>query len=630
MNDNEAQIKKAEQLLYRLINLCYESAQKKSLTVVHHGNRLDLTGVYYATKICIEKLNRHESTKFLRMSVLKGALQNILECALVNLNDLVEQKIDPFNLITQLQQLFRDDPWQELWEKQAKNYKNALLQMGFSIDTTDYQDLNAIAEPIIDALTFYEPDNKCVYCMAEGPTTDVPPLVSSCITKYDSENDFLNALKQAETPAVIAFGAVEKTLKDTFDIRFYTDMHGYSPEIVRNLMLHNHMTEDEAANEIRQQIIYVGLKNGENLYLIQMPIRNGAYRLQSDETLYWNGKRTSFAPYQVFYKDLAPANADTVLPAVKRSTYRLSDIMDDMQKIWLPIFLNETINHVFKNMPNAISGFLPEQTNVLYKNTKDAHPVRYVVSLPAIKDCIDGPAAELFQFFRIHDDDIWKRLQTYLPLPALGICIREKLNEDLKEKVKDLCYDEIAVRLTEWLKENRSQGRAWAINWVFEHTNDILQKAKNGELSNFSVLSDKYQSRTNWSSSSRNFTAADGIQSPYASDRYVPIKLWDGPALKKPVWMDQIHPKTVKDFICLTGLPEDKLPDIIRLQPTIQAFCDEQYKYWRKFETTATTIDISRQNENPKCMALNDQLIIQICMSARVRKNYKERSQHGE
>ena len=30
MNDNEAQIKKAEQLLYRLINLCYESAQKKA------------------------------------------------------------------------------------------------------------------------------------------------------------------------------------------------------------------------------------------------------------------------------------------------------------------------------------------------------------------------------------------------------------------------------------------------------------------------------------------------------------------------------------------------------------------------------------------------------------------------
>ena len=92
MNDNEAQIKKAEQLLYRLIDLCYESAQKKSLTVVHHGNRLDLTDIYYATKTCIEKLNRHESTKFLRMSVLKGALQNILECALVNLNDLVEQK----------------------------------------------------------------------------------------------------------------------------------------------------------------------------------------------------------------------------------------------------------------------------------------------------------------------------------------------------------------------------------------------------------------------------------------------------------------------------------------------------------------------------------------------------------
>lgn len=611
------ELDRAKELFFTLLNECYESSEGNSASYTCKDKTYAVNSIYYDTKQQLKELEQYPSTQFLQMSVLESALRDALRCMLVKVDDLLEGKRDPFKKITELREIFADNPWKKMWEEQCESYKKMLTEMGFSLKTTDYQDLSLILEPLVDALTIFERRQTEVFLLRDGaPFRQESPYISTKIALYTSELEFANTLMKSEKNAVIAFGAVQKTYKQTQHIDFYHDMHGFDDEYIRNSMgFGRGMTREEAISQIRWQCIYLGIRNGDRLYLVEMPVNTSGYGTVSENKEYIYGKRSTFSPYQIFYKEIPSSDPDTSLPIVRNKSYALSDIMDDMQKIWLPIMLNQAVEHFFKKEPECERGILPETVSLSLPEMTNLPVPVYQAQMPDPMECMkDDAEKDLYAYFKIETNVIQNRLMEYLPLPDSGVETEAEIKKELLEMTHELCMDEIASRLCEWLKDKWSW-REEIVHKIWNQEEELIERAKTGAFESFSDLLSKYFYRHG---DARHFSERDGLQHGDLKNEYKEIVLWSGDILKKPGYIYCILPKKAADFAALFGVSEDELPDYLRLQETIQTF-KRIYGNWKRFSTTEYD---KREYEQEGSICLPSQVLIHICMGKRERKSW--------
>lgn len=620
----------AKEIFFSLLDECWESSESKSASYTCKDKTYTVDSIYYDTEQQLKELEQFPSTQFLQISVLESALRDALRCMLIKVDDLVEGKRDPLKKIAELREICADNPWKKLWEEQCESYKKMLTEMGFTLKTTDYQDLSLILEPMVDALTILEQRQTKIFLLRDGaPSKQESPYISTKVALYASELEFVDTLMKSDKDALITFGAVQKTYGQIQHVNFYHDIHGDDDPYIRNSMVFGErMTREEAINQTRRQIIYLGIRNGDRLYLVEMPVNTSGYGTVSENKEYIYGKRSTFSPYQIFYKEIPSSDPDTSLPIVRNKSYALSDIMDDMQKIWLPIMLNQAVEHFFKKEQECERGILPETVSLSLPEMTNLPVPVYQAQMPDPMECMkDDAEKDLYAYFKIETNVIQNRLMEYLPLPDSGVETEAEIKKELLEMTHELCMDEIASRLCEWLKDKWSW-REEIVRRIWNQEEDLIERAKTGEFESFSDLTSKYFFRYG---TARPFNERDGVQYGNLMNEYRKIILWSGDVLKKPVYIYCISPKKAADFAALFGVSEEELPDYLRLQEAIKNF-NRIYGDWRRFSTTEYN---KREYEQEGSICLPSQVLIHICMGVREQKSWNvtvkaNRPEHSE
>ena len=162
------ELDRAKEIFFSLLDECWESSESKSASYTCKDKTYTVDSIYYDTEQQLKELEQFPSTQFLQISVLESALRDALRCMLIKVDDLVEGKRDPLKKIAELREICADNPWKKLWEEQCESYKKMLTEMGFTLKTTDYQDLSLILEPMVDALTILEQRQTKIFLLRDG------------------------------------------------------------------------------------------------------------------------------------------------------------------------------------------------------------------------------------------------------------------------------------------------------------------------------------------------------------------------------------------------------------------------------------------------------------------------------
>lgn len=378
LSEHAEELLEASNLLYEVINASWKCS-RDCLSIEVNGQNQSIRNLYWDCKQNMEAAEKGGiRTEFLKMSILEKTFQYVLPLLLVRVEELVNGDSRQIEAVKRLQEIFSDNLYKKMWERKAEQYRKMLDDMGFAVTSSDYQDLTAIMDPLLNAFTLYEgfhyKSAPTILQIRSGTRSEKEPLIMREVCKYSSEKDFVDAIEECGKECVIAFGAIEKTNRQVKDY-FYEWQKGFPEERQRNYMYHDHLTEEEYLNQIAKYTrgVWLCVKCGEAVYLMKMPHYTGDYAdLTNPDSLYCYGKRAGYAPYAIFYKDMAPAKKDTTFLAIPRKGYLLSELMDDQQKVWLPVFLNETIERFFHAAPETKEIILAEETGVSIKDRNGA------------------------------------------------------------------------------------------------------------------------------------------------------------------------------------------------------------------------------------------------------------------
>ena len=256
-----------------------------------------------------------------------------------------------------------------------------------------------------------------------------------------------------------------------------------------------------------------------------------------------------------------------------------------MQKIWFPVFLEETVEKFFKEEPKAEDVFLPEE--IAAKTGKyEIVPAR--LSLPAVSQLVfDIPSPDdvfvndedelaLIRHFHINTESI----QNYPVLPK-KMDTEEKLRNVFLKNVRTAYKNEIKKCVENAVQEQKGELRMNITDGIFSDGEPIIERARNGKLNGFmTVLIDGVSmvKRGIYSSSAQIYHPFTYDYKEHAryeyNKRWYPFIIWAGPKAKRPGVIIEVRPRTSDDYAALYGCKKEKLPELLRFYEKFQKYVD--------------------------------------------------------
>lgn len=603
----EPDIIEASELLYKLLNASYQCSGTCLETKIN-DQREDIRSLYWKCKELMEQIEKGgKKTSFLSMSVLEQTFKQAYPLLLVKLEDIAGGDDSQIKAVHRLKQIFKENPYKELWLKKSELYRELIEKLGFSVNTADYADLTAIMHPLLDAFTLYKGEKHRyppkIYKVRDGKRSVKRPEMSTSICKYTSEKEFVDALAGCGRESVMAFGAIEKTnrmLDDGFSRWFY----GYPDERQRNFMAHDSLTEEEYLDSVcdYSRCVYLGVKSADTIWIMKMPYKKDNYgRLDDASSKYYYGKRAGYAPYEVFYKEPPAAPSDTTFLAIPQKGWKLSEIMDEEQKIWLPVFLEESYEKFFRpEEPEAETLFLPQELRADIPGGKETLSIVPVIpSLPCITPAYshqvrtpqmifsDEPQMiSLIELFDIKAEDI-----VDAPILPAKCMTEDELEKELEKKEKKAYIKVVAGRITELIGVHSNQVRRQMIDFMMQNEYVIVERAARGEFDAFTEIVidgapelDKngepvMRRKNTWSREATpsiiHTTKRDGERAPWEFlKRYDTQAVWISQKTSgKPPVVWKIRPKTKEDYSIFLGMSKEELPVLLGYLDELDWFC---------------------------------------------------------
>lgn len=629
--DNDLTV--AADLLYEIINHSYQCSGTCLQTKIH-DQAFDIQSLYWNCREKLEEIIKGgDKTAFLGISVLEDTFNRVLPLLLVPVEEIASGNMRQADCVKQLKKMFEGNEYKELWSRKAEKYRSLIGKLGLELEYADYTNLTLIMEPLLDALNFYKGKNHKyppkVYEVRSGKRGKTNPEVMTTVCKFTSEKEFVDAVMGCEKESVIAFGAVEKTNRQVKDY-YYEYIYKKPEAFIRNYSRNQNKTEDEMLDEGNEwsKAVYLGVKSAETMWLVKMPYNteNGYIKCKDLSDRYYYGKRAGYAPYEVFFEDIVAEPEGTTFLAVKRNGFRLNDIMDDQQKIWFPVFLEETINRFFRQEVKAETLYLPEEMTA-YAGANEIVPVYSgLSSVKTLSYNIPGPESffaeecilTLIRFFGIKVEDIKDA-----PIIPSEYMTKEAALRKMEERAKGAYIKKIADCIAGLITETTKDAvRTMTVQYMFDHREEIVKRAKQGLYDSFTEIlvdgmtgEDRYgreivvhpcvydYKRTNWY--------------PEMERRYsLPYIIWNGERSTRAGVILKIRPKTGKDYAVFLEMKKDELPDILRLSGEISFFAKKyagQTAYRNSTVYCADTIFL------PEMANVN------ICMRKKEYKNFKEK-----
>lgn len=648
------EIVEASELLYEILNASY-TCSGTYLEREINGSRETVQSLYWKCKELMEQITRGgEKTEFLAMSVLEQTFSQTYPLLLVNLQDIAEGNDLQVKSVQRLKQIFKENPYKALWQEKSEQYRRLIEKLGFCVNTTDYSDLTAIMDPLLDAFTLYRGRKYSyppkIYKVRKGSYSGKHPEIGQSICKYGSEKELVDAVARCGKESVIVFGAVEKTNRQITD-GFSDWYYGYPEERQRNYMRNDHLTAEEYLNQICDYTrrIYLCVKSAETIWLMAMPYQTGNNtRYDDPESKYYVGRRAGYAPYEIFYRDLAVTESDTAFLTVPRKGYLLAELLDEQQKVWFPVFMEETMDIFFRSEPDSDELILPEEIMAVIPDSRGEGKkciVPIITSLPSSPSYVyeikrpddmfeETYLQELFSYFKISREKI-------LAAPVLPVgCGTRNTNERwIEDRIKKAYRKVLADRIAEFL-ELKWEVRERILDWICKDRERIIAQAAEGIFDSFmSVAVDGTPELDNsgkpvmmrspkWPYNEVpaiiRTTSEDCEEQSDLREHIGPKILWAGPVPsgKAPVvW--KIRPGKADEYARLFHMPEAELPDILKLSGGISRFYEEfKYDLPRDMVNEWVVRGDRSGRKKERSVYLPPLGDINICMTKRTYKNY--------
>lgn len=612
MSGQDAALAEAMALLYDILNASFTTSGTP-LRGEWHGQDEDIQGVYWKCKELLEKINKDpEKTGFLAMSVIEHAWSMARALVLCPISKMLAGDMSMLENAKKLESILSDNVYKHIWAEKSGQYAAILKSIGFDASPEMFGDLTEIMDPLLDALTFYGPQkfgmSARIYRIRDGePAPGGAPAIAKAICMFRSEKDLVDAVMASGKPRLMAFGAVEKThaqVKDYFSEWF----NGYPEERQRNMMRNENLTAEQymAAPCDYTRAVYLCVKSGSACWLVHMPWR-GDYmnRIGTAENEYTYGKRSSYAPYQIFYKSAPPAPAGSTMLAIPDAGHLLSELMDSQSMAWYPAFLDETMRLFFNKdgtYPDAQEFILPEETAAVIRpggqDSGDACAVVPVFSgAPAVRswdytilapaEVFDGDpdARMLFDYFGVSPDDI-KNVPILPEKPGAPDAMSKTARERLKK-----AYLKILGMKISGLMADRWDARRWILDHVIPNMDEVVRLAGDGDLMPFmSMVVDgtpvlRPDGTPKMTTKSKYpydpvpelvRTSPDDARplctsSPYKT--FTKLVRWvSKPTSGRPPVVWKIRPAKAEDYAAMAGCGAEDLPKLLRLSGPMSAF----------------------------------------------------------
>lgn len=589
-------IMEAEELLYNVINSSLNTAGD-NFEIEENGHRKGLRSLYYECRERLEKISTIGSkADFLTMAVLENMFNSALPLLMFSVQDYLEGNDKTLQDSKKLQGIFESNPFKQIWKQKNDSYVSMLSTMGITLKnpTTNF---NQMVDPLLDAFGFYHHRNN-IYKVRTGAKSPSRPVVSANICRYSSEKEFADIIQNCGQENALMFGAVEKLFKQTTDY-FYEWYRRYPEERMRNWMRNDELSREEYLNAVDKysRTIYLGIKSAETIWLMTMPYKTDSYGGTYDDSSakYVYGKRAGYAPYEIFFKDTPPAAEGTHFISLRSGGWGLDELMDDEAKVWLPAFLEETIDYFFSSEidePEAKDIIFPEEMEASYiTDGKKKWIVPVVSGPPAVTSFqyeIPRPEGlfdekyvlELFQYFNIGQSDI--KDAPILPYR----CSSYDDAVDVTEKHVQSAYIKVlADKIADFLSDNIEPTRRIILEHLLDEKEEILNNVLSGRYSEYNTVlidgtvekdADGREKATVFHTKKddgRVMAFREMLNRPE-----LPFVIWKGtPKDTKPPVVWKLRFETAKGYAELFGTPEDQMADIFRLSGSLKQF-------WKDFK----------------------------------------------
>lgn len=611
ISDSE-EIKIAADLLYEIINHSYQCSGT-CLETYFNEQRFDIQSLYWECKNNLNKIEKGgEKTAFLGMSVLEDTFKKVLPLLLVPVQEIAAGNLYQSECVNKLQKVFANNEYKNLWEEKAEKYRALIHSLGLSLEYSDYEDLTLIMEPLLNAFLFYEGEPgaypPAIYEVRSGKKSTAVPEIMTTVYKFSSEKEFTDFIMGCGKESVIAFGAIEKINRQVKDY-FHDYLKGGPDEYIYNITHNKNKTEEEILEETcdSSRVIYLGVKSGETMWIVKMPYKTESYLLKELSDRYYYGTRAGYAPYEVFFQDITAQPEGTTFLSVKYNGYRLNDIMDDQQKIWLPVFLEETMERFFRQDLKTEILFFPEEM-VAYAGKNEIVPA--YVNVPCVKSLsYDVPDPEtifaddkemmtLIRYFNVGIEDIKDA-----PLIPNKCLVEADALQDIQKKVRAAYIRKTADYILDLLK-SKSATRIYVLQCLVNRMDVIIENAKEGMYIGFMEIVTEGISVNDYK-----------VRSLFElQQHFLPYVTWYGETASKAGVIYKISPVTGEEYALLLGKEKEELPDILKLSKEIRWFWDKHRR----------NLPSNMNSKYGECsIFLHDMANINICMRKKTFKKYK-------
>lgn len=563
----------------------------------------------------LEPLLKDEATQFLAVPVIESYFRRLLPAITIPATELLTDESPKLAEVQELQTILEKNPAKAIWKERTEAFKDIAKQIGYEFDNDRYEDLAAIAPIIANALTVFRGKYRDtqVLQVRKGTKSNAKPLLLNDIAVFRTEAEAVQVLEKLPVQSFIGFVGVQPTYGDTNDdCDDWTRKLNNLPlnERKRNIMHHENLTEEQhdQTADMHATRLYAVIRDGENIWLFVPPFEVDTYgNLYRDGFINYYGRRSTYAPVQVFFNN-APDKSEGVLIVRNNNVWSLINIIDEEQKIWLPIFLSTVQSYFFGDTePEAEMAYLREETRVVPacletsaekelvpqpRNTIVVQPVnKFFARRTAVSprnssrheyDKKYANAPVLLSWLGITEQDI-----ADLPYKIDTIMTPENSQKRIEEDTVEAYYALIENRLGKVWLDKAYDAQRWYHKYIDGHLEQILKEAEEGLFNSVNITIDKNPifnedgtpkmvhgrrwgemvqgcDRTDIDEGKipegKRHDGANGRKRTYEYRAWIPETLVN----KHPPVVVYIHPETPEDVAQICHCRVEDLPDAIR------------------------------------------------------------------
>lgn len=604
-----------EELIATFSNICNWA---RALTGVHVDTGTKKEPLYHTATTCLSlvgTLMKHQETEFMVAPVLEHYFNMMRPAIVLPLDKVLANACEELEECRQFAKALAEHPVRNMWTARAESFREIAESVGYIFEKTDYRDLPTIAPIVADAVTTFENYYaRQVLQLREGQPSMQAPMLLNDVAVFPSIAEAIQVLERIATPAFIGFFGIEQTYgmyDDAFDVYRY----GYGTR-KRNYMYNTHITEEEyqTTPDPHSRKIYCIVRDGGNIWIFIPKVETTNNCIYGD-TGFINGygKRSTWAPIQVFFDGTAPAEEDpTALVPCRKKLWYLKDILDEEQKVWLPIFFATVKAKFFGETPvEAERAMAIEETQITMEltngsqNTNVPAIIKNKLKVPTAEDLFsrdDNPAEHIkgdrnarlrhhgaltaMKWLNITSADI-----ADAPIAFTGAVSAKDAQREIDRRTVLAFYKVIGKKVDgEWLAPTLDAQR-WYHDYISKNLEKILSDIKSGILSSCAEIiidkqpvynedgTPKMAKRDSWSTVTYpvvlQTNIQDGKRLRYRVDEGVheyrdwfPASLMD----KRPPVTVRLYPDSPEEVAQICRCTLDDLPEAIRYMDLMQAF----------------------------------------------------------